>query len=275
MGIRFACHLCSHPLNVKNDLAGRVGVCPKCRGKFRIPLSDSPSSQPLQQTENANAAAAASSATSSSAIKPQASPRPDDTLSERPMVVAGGDNPVVDPPVGAVSEAAPGEAAAAAVSPLDEAVAQWFVRPPAGGQYGPATGEVMRLWIGESRITPSTLVWRDGWPQWKSAREVFPELGGGAAKSVASGAPVTGQPDLARSVGSRSGDTPAGLSAERPGDVAGPAATTGLPKLDPGTPKLDRLRGARDRRRMTLIVGLALLSILLVTVLVVLALRGG
>jgi hypothetical protein len=275
MGIRFACHLCSHPLNVKNDLAGRVGVCPKCRGKFRIPLTDSPSSQPLQQPENAIAAGAAPSATFPSAITPKAAPGPGDPSPERPSVLTAGGEPVLDQPVGAAPDVSPGEAVSAAVSPPEESAAQWYVRPPAGGQYGPATGEVMRLWMSESRITPSTLVWRDGWPQWKSAREVFPELGGGTTTSASPVSSLAGQPDLARSLGGRSAGTPAGFSTENRGDVDMTEAASGLPKLDPGNPKLDHLRGARDQRRLALIVGLALLSILLVAVLIVLALRGG
>jgi len=38
MGIRFQCEHCQHGLNLKSELAGRRGICPKCKGKFRIPL---------------------------------------------------------------------------------------------------------------------------------------------------------------------------------------------------------------------------------------------
>jgi hypothetical protein len=34
------------------------------------------------------------------------------------------------------------------------------------------------VWIAEGRITPDTLVWREGWRDWREAREVFPSLGG-------------------------------------------------------------------------------------------------
>ncbi|TWU62405.1 GYF domain-containing protein [Crateriforma conspicua] len=40
MGIRFACHHCGKRLNIKNELAGKRGVCPECKKRFRIPLSD-------------------------------------------------------------------------------------------------------------------------------------------------------------------------------------------------------------------------------------------
>jgi len=64
------------------------------------------------------------------------------------------------------------------VDPLSDPDVAWYVRPPAGGQYGPAAPEVIRVWIAEGRITPDTLVWREGWRDWREAREVFPSLGG-------------------------------------------------------------------------------------------------
>ena len=51
MGIRFGCHHCGRRLNVKEALAGRRGVCPSCRIRFRIPNRDSPTSLPLLPTE--------------------------------------------------------------------------------------------------------------------------------------------------------------------------------------------------------------------------------
>jgi hypothetical protein len=52
----------------------------------------------------------------------------------------------------------------------------WYVRPLAGGQYGPATTNVMRQWLAEGRICADTLVWREGWRDWQPGGEVFPEL---------------------------------------------------------------------------------------------------
>jgi len=60
--------------------------------------------------------------------------------------------------------------------PLAEPNVVWYVRPPAGGQYGPAAPEVVRTWLSEGRITPDTLVWREGWRDWQVARDVFPEM---------------------------------------------------------------------------------------------------
>lgn len=51
----------------------------------------------------------------------------------------------------------------------------WYIRPPTGGQYGPAGREVVRSWLAEGRITPDSQVWREGWRDWKEAAEVFPD----------------------------------------------------------------------------------------------------
>jgi hypothetical protein len=70
---------------------------------------------------------------------------------------------------------------AAPVDPILEAPnAVWYVRPPSGGQFGPARGDIMRKWLGEGRVSADSLVWRDGWADWKSATAVFPSLGGAA-----------------------------------------------------------------------------------------------
>lgn len=60
--------------------------------------------------------------------------------------------------------------------PLEDATEViWYVRPPTGGQYGPAGADVMRSWLAEGRITRDSQVWREGWRDWRDAGEVFPE----------------------------------------------------------------------------------------------------
>lgn len=64
--------------------------------------------------------------------------------------------------------------------PIDEAPsAVWYVRPPSGGQYGPARGDILRKWIAEGRVTGDSHVWREGWPDWRLASEVLPALARG------------------------------------------------------------------------------------------------
>ena len=52
----------------------------------------------------------------------------------------------------------------------------WYVRPPSGGQFGPAAGELMRTWLSEGRVSADSLVWREGWRDWQEAGTVFPKL---------------------------------------------------------------------------------------------------
>ena len=81
--------------------------------------------------------------------------------------VAGG-QPSGVPAAGPSDEAA----VRAAADPL-AAEATWYVRPATGGQFGPATSEIMRIWLAEGRIAADTLVWRDGWRDWQEAQSVF------------------------------------------------------------------------------------------------------
>lgn len=78
--------------------------------------------------------------------------------------------------------------------PLSEAPnAVWYVRPASGGQFGPATNEIMRAWLKEGRIGPDSLVWREGWRDWKEASATFPQFStdpGNLAGILASTEPV-------------------------------------------------------------------------------------
>jgi hypothetical protein len=65
-----------------------------------------------------------------------------------------------------------------AADPLAEAGgAVWYVRHPSIGQFGPAAGDVMRSWLAEGRVSADSLVWREGWKDWRKASDVFSQLG--------------------------------------------------------------------------------------------------
>jgi hypothetical protein len=67
----------------------------------------------------------------------------------------------------------------------DAPQAVWYVRPPSGGQYGPARGDVMRKWIAEGRVSSDSLVWREGWSDWREAGPLFGSLTTSAAGPAA------------------------------------------------------------------------------------------
>jgi hypothetical protein len=58
----------------------------------------------------------------------------------------------------------------------DPADVVWYVRPPSGGQFGPASRDLMKLWITEGRVTADSLVWREGWRDWREAQSVLPQF---------------------------------------------------------------------------------------------------
>jgi hypothetical protein len=54
---------------------------------------------------------------------------------------------------------------------------EWYVRTPDGEQYGPVSKERIDQWVAEGRVTPDSWVFQQGWSDWRSARDVFPQLG--------------------------------------------------------------------------------------------------
>ncbi len=52
----------------------------------------------------------------------------------------------------------------------------WYLRTRAGEQLGPATDELFCTWIAAGRVTADAHVWRDGWAEWKLARDAAEAL---------------------------------------------------------------------------------------------------
>jgi hypothetical protein len=174
MGIKFHCPN-GHKLNVKSFLAGKKGVCPKCGTKFRIPAESEPAlrnseveeteSEHVEEGKGGNGAPVTAGAVAATAS-------------------AGPPIPVATAEAGSTRPAAP-FAGSPSADPIAEAPAAiWYVRPPSGGQYGPAKGDVMRKWLSEGRVSSDSLVWREGWTDWQAAGKLFPSL------QSASGPPV-------------------------------------------------------------------------------------
>ena len=145
MGIRFYCPN-GHKLNVKEFQAGLKGICPYCGVKIQIPTeSTRPSSKAEKEAPAGDVPAAQQAA-------PPDKPPPEAAEPADPLVEAGD--------------------------------AVWYVRPPGGGQFGPAGPDVMKTWIAEGRVSPDCLVWREGWGDWREASQVFPPLAAGGTESL-------------------------------------------------------------------------------------------
>ncbi|QDT09176.1 DUF4339 domain-containing protein [Planctomycetes bacterium K23_9] len=169
MGVRFACHRCGKHLNIKQELAGRRGICPNCATRFRIPLQDAAQSCPIESS-HASPATTATAQVADGAVH-RGGTHAAAVATKMPVTSAAG--------ITASGTVAP-IVASPGVSSLDlltgDPEATWYVRPPTGGQYGPADAEVLRQWISEGRVASTALLWRDGWPQWREASEALPEL---------------------------------------------------------------------------------------------------
>ncbi|MCO8124597.1 DUF4339 domain-containing protein [Stieleria sp. TO1_6] len=268
MGIRFSCHGCGKPLNIKPELAGRRGVCPECQIRFRIPTSDTQFSSPIE-SPSASAVQSISVRSEQSVAADKELPRAVPAQSPSAAVPAQSTGAAVTPVVDALRDSA----AEAIESLIDDEGATWYVRPPSGGQYGPATGEVLKGWIREGRVAKNALLWRDGWPQWREAAETLPEMidrlpGTEATGALMSAAGAGGQPAM-----------PA--FGQQPSSVDSQSAVVSLSNSEPaaaglsGHSKIGATRRKRTSRRITLVAVLATLVIGLLATLLLVAGSGG
>lgn len=177
MGIKFHCPN-GHKLNVKAFLAGKRGMCPKCGTKVRIPLESEPGLDSDMEEEDSAVAPSSNGSGAATAVRAPAGP----AVSTAPM-------------------AAMVTQSATVLDPIDEnPAAIWYVRPPTGGQYGPAKGDIMRRWLSEGRVSSDSLVWREGWTDWQQAGKTFPALESGGAPTLPAPAPSAPAPEVSTTV---------------------------------------------------------------------------
>lgn len=195
MGIRFSCHLCNHPLHVKDYQASKRGKCPKCQGAFRVPPKDADfslaideSASSIKPTNLGKPLSPSDSQIAPPTAKPKAAAEP------KSPVQAKAKNPPASTPKPA-PEANGYPSMPPSLLPLIDS--RWYVRPPSGGQYGPATTQMLLDWIAEKRVTADALLWREGLDSWLSARELVPESFGGSPALAISDPPP---PAVAKSI---------------------------------------------------------------------------
>ncbi|MGI9456148.1 MAG: GYF domain-containing protein [Aeoliella sp.] len=180
MGIRFVCPN-GHPLHVKLELAGKRGICPQCQAKFLIPVpngsattNSTPATAQNVAASPSVAQAASSPATAPSTVQPAQQPATSNSaasLAAVPPVASSPVNSNATEPVAPAPVAAPSERASG--------VPMWYVRPAAGGQFGPVDEQQIKQWATEGRVGADAYVWRTGWPDWRratDAAEFFPRL---------------------------------------------------------------------------------------------------
>ncbi len=138
--------------------------------------------------------------------------------------------------------------------------ATWYVRPPSGGQYGPANSTTMWQWLTENRVGRDALVWAEGWPEWLIADAAFNDYFQAApASSAAMATPPA----------------PAAVHHAQPAAAAAPAGPN--PSLaaaaQPADPLLaDRNRAERKQKRRRnytiMIAGLTVVMLVLIGTLI-------
>lgn len=76
----------------------------------------------------------------------------------------------------------------------------WHVYTPQGQQYGPLNKQTLDAWVAEGRIRPDWYLCQAGWSEWKLARDLYPQLGGGgvAVASAARGVAAAPRPGYAQ-----------------------------------------------------------------------------
>ncbi|MBP89129.1 MAG: hypothetical protein CMJ64_20835 [Planctomycetaceae bacterium] len=223
MGIRFYCTDCGRRLNIKAFLAGKRGICPHCDARVQIPFetqipADAPKYRPASE---GNATAAQLAVPLSRDDTEQ-----DDIEQDIGVPQVSGD-PIAEAP---------------------EAI--WYVRPPSGGQYGPARGDVMRRWVDEGRVSSDSMIWREGWTDWQMAGPVFPTLGGSQ--------PVPESLDIGRPAD----PAPSFLAVSDVQRIASPMAT-------------EVLAGTNRKKSLAPLIVLGLLIVVLLVVTVVVVVQTG
>ena len=148
-------------MHVKDFLAGKKSRCPTCQTKFRIPSDGEPLSIQIPMEDGTDSPAVS---TTPVALSPVVA----SSAVVSPVVA-----PLVHAPPATVSPNVP---PVPSVPVNDPKAMHWFVRPPSGGQFGPASLDILSDWIQQRRVTPESLIWREGWPEWIPANRALPHL---------------------------------------------------------------------------------------------------
>jgi len=157
MGIRFRCVHCEQQLNVKYEFAGKRGLCPHCRGTIEIP-AETAINVTVETEKRSN---------------------------------------VASPPPSITTAPAVAEARLVADPLSAEPSLRWYVATRGGPQFGPAQAATMAAWLDEGRITADSLVWREDWPSWRPATQVFPRFAQPSVAATSQSAAAATSPAVA------------------------------------------------------------------------------
>ena len=167
-----------HRINVKDSFAGRKGLCPTCGEKFRVPAAGSGitaagTALPTARLLDLDAAVAAT--------LPRVLPLDRAAVTATAPVAHDAGRPATRdllPPAEPVL--APAPAPTAAWPTLHPVLAerpdlQWCIAFPGGEPTEPLPAESMQAWLDAGEAEGTEVVWRSDWPEWRPARDVFPD----------------------------------------------------------------------------------------------------
>ena len=281
MGIRFSCHLCNHPLHVKDYQASKRGKCPKCQGAFRVPPKDADfslaideSASSIKPTNLGKPLSPSDSQIAPPTAKPKAHAEPKSQVQAKTK----------SPPASTLKpapEANDHPSMPPSLLPLIDS--RWYVRPPSGGQYGPATTQMLLDWIAEKRVTADALLWREGLDSWLSARELVPEsFGGSSAMAISDPPPPAVAKPATPTKKTPTAKTPANIATNGPANAPanGPANPVASHPVQPAVPlaKNQAAIAAKKKKqvkRQWMVLGfLATMALCLASALIVILTRG-
>ena len=271
MGIHFVCHLCSYALHVKDFQAGKRGKCPNCSGSFRIPFADAsysfaledgpdnPSVMKVREAFQKESRSKKGSQSKDANLEIKASDSVAITLESLPngsSATNGSSERATESAVVTETDPKASENLTSESIEMPDVLAiavdaKWFVRPPSGGQFGPASSGLLMNWITESRVTADSFLWREGLAQWQLASLLVPEL-------FSSLHPV---PVMATSLNEI-------LSADRSdaGNIKSDIRLDGQPTIRSGVVLKKRMQ--RRRQQLTMVILLASVSLILLSLLI-------
>lgn len=168
MGIRFFCPN-GHSLNVKSELAGKIGFCPKCNVRMLIPMESTRASGERINKDKRNLAKACPIEPSDDSNNQKNQGKSEFSVSPVEDII----RQVTDS--GAEYEDFDSNNSSSDML-FDNPKLLWYARTQDGQEYGPATGDVFKEWIKQRRIGPLMPVWRQDWENWQEAGKVFPEI---------------------------------------------------------------------------------------------------
>lgn len=189
MGVRFECPN-GHKLNVKAELAGKRGICPECGVRFIVPAF---SGERVSAVEAAGARVQATDALPLQRGSEQPGSSANLSQAAEPAILPPS-IPIAEPVATRPPMAQPAPAAESAAPMASSEPIVWYVRPAAGGQYGPATSETFQQWQAEGRVAADSWVWRTGWSDWRPGSEAHSAVAPPASTPPAASPPLASAP---------------------------------------------------------------------------------